>query len=231
MFGRAVTRCVCFAASSGFFGRCWRFSGRVLGAIAARLGRPRCIRRLVAPRTAIGAIIGRLGQFRPATISRAATTTNRTGNERSAAIASPAGTRAETRQAIRPSSHKPVCAARGDPLTGSRLVQLGMAVRMKPGYGSHHEAKEHIVNVPRERVEPARQLDPCGEHGDPKHHRAADQIPAAKRTAGNRGSDSSANDDCRDVRRRCCVTTTRATAPHQADTASTTTPQWRWRFR
>ena len=91
-----------------------------------------CIKRSAIARTVTGATIGRLRQFRPATISRAITPANATGKARSAATASQTGISAETRPAIRPSSHKPAKLASGSPLTGSRPVQFGIAVNRKP---------------------------------------------------------------------------------------------------
>ena len=92
----------------------------------------RCISRLAIPRTPTGATIGKLRQFRPTTISRATTPTSTTGKDRSAAMAIHAGTSAESRQAMRPSSHNPASSASGLPLTGSRPVQFGIAVSRKP---------------------------------------------------------------------------------------------------
>jgi hypothetical protein len=87
---------------------------------------------LATPRTITGAIIGRLRQSRAAMISRAMTATRRAGNEISAPIVSQTGMRDETRQTIRPSSHNPTSIANSPPLTGSRPVQLGIAVNRKP---------------------------------------------------------------------------------------------------
>ena len=106
----------------------------------------RCIKRLATPRTVTGATIGRLRQFWPATISRAATPTRSAGKDRSAAMASHAGTSDETRQARRPSAHSPTSSASGAALTGSRRVQFGIAVQQEAGDGRHHEAEEHFVN-------------------------------------------------------------------------------------
>ena len=58
--------------------------------------------------------------------------TRTTGNDRSAPVASQGGTSAETKQAIRPSSHNPARSASGPPLTGRRWVQFGIAVSRKP---------------------------------------------------------------------------------------------------
>jgi len=92
----------------------------------------RCISRSAMPRTDTAAIIGRFRQFRPARISRATTPASTAGNERSTTAASPAGTRAEIRQAMRPSSHKAASSPSGAPLTGGRPVQLGSAVSRNP---------------------------------------------------------------------------------------------------
>ena len=92
----------------------------------------RCISKLAIPRTVTGTTIGRLRQFRPATISRAATATSTTGNDKSAAADSQNGTSAETRQISRPNSHRPTSSARGRPLIGSRRVQFGIAVNRNP---------------------------------------------------------------------------------------------------
>ena len=84
------------------------------------------------PRTDTAAIIGRFRQFRPARISRATTPASTAGNERSTTAASHAGTRAEIRQAMRPSSHKAASSPSGAPLTGGCPVQLGSAVSRNP---------------------------------------------------------------------------------------------------
>jgi hypothetical protein len=90
------------------------------------------MRRLARPSAATGTVIGRLRQFLPATISRATTARRAIGKARSAAIASQEGSITETRHAMRPSSQRPASSASGMPLTGSRLVQLGMAVSRNP---------------------------------------------------------------------------------------------------
>jgi hypothetical protein len=62
----------------------------------------KCISRLAMPSTVTGATIGKLRQLRPATISRVTRPTKAIRKDRSAAMASQAGTRAEIRQATRP---------------------------------------------------------------------------------------------------------------------------------
>jgi hypothetical protein len=123
------------------------------------------------PGTVTDATIGRLRQFLLVMISRATTLASTAGNARSAAMASHAATSAEIRQAIRPSSHNPASRASGIPRMGSRLVQFGDRGEQEAGDRSHHEAQEHFMDMPAERIEPTWQRRPRREHDDPERER------------------------------------------------------------
>ena len=108
------------------------------------------------PSTSTGMIIGMLRRFFAAMISRATTAASATGKARSAAIAIHAGSHCEMRQAIRPRSQSPASrrvASRSQADAASSSEWLSAETRDS----RHDEAEQHFVDVPGERIEPARQ--------------------------------------------------------------------------
>ena len=91
-----------------------------------------CISALATRNRPSAATIGRLRQFSPVRISRRTTPRRTSHSERSIAAASPAPISAETATAILPASQRRTRPPSGAPCSGSRPVQLGMAVSRKP---------------------------------------------------------------------------------------------------
>ena len=107
----------------------------------------RCISRLATPRTVTGATIGRLRQFRPATISRATTPTSTTGNDRSAAMASHGGRVPRPgRQSDPAAIARPAAPAAAADRQPPRPVRDGG--EQEAGDGRHHEAEQHLMDMP-----------------------------------------------------------------------------------
>ena len=164
----------------------------------------RCISRLAMPRTATGATIGRLRQFLPATISRATTPTRATGNDRSAATASHDGTSAETRQTIRPSSHNASQQRQRPAADRTPPGPVWDGGQQKAGDSCHHEAEQHLVDMPGERIEPARQRGSRGEHDDPdRERRRRPEARGEKERPETLGQKGRLEGDLQHLRRRC----------------------------
>ena len=111
--------------------------------------------------------------------------TKATGKARSAAMASQTGISAETRPAIRPSSHKPAKLASGSPLTGSRPVQFGIAVNRKPAIAAIAKPNSISWMCQVKRIEPAGQRAAACEDGDPQRERSRRPEAAARKNGRN----------------------------------------------
>ena len=120
-----------------------------------------------SPRTVTGTTIGRLRQFRPAMISRAATATRTTGNDRSAASRQPERDE-RGNQADQP-AEQPQTDQQRQRTTVDRQPPgpVRNGGQQKSGDGRHHEAEQHFVDVPTERIETARQGAAGGQHDNP----------------------------------------------------------------
>ncbi len=85
---------------------------------------------LASPNSVIMTATGAFFQLRPATTSRQTAKPSMTGNEISTTKAATGP--GATAQAMRPASHSVTRPARGQPLSGNRPVQFGIAVSTKP---------------------------------------------------------------------------------------------------
>jgi len=110
-------------------------------AIASRKPRPavcatpsssKWVSRLLMASMAKTAAIGRLRQLPPAKISRSTTAQNATGKARSSTAAAQGPISADRPTAARPRAQSPTSSAKPGPRSGSRPVQLGIAVSRKP---------------------------------------------------------------------------------------------------
>jgi len=85
--------------------------------------------------------------------------------------ASQDGISAEIRQETRPNNHNPARSASGAPFTGPPPGPVRDRGKQEAGNGRYHEAEQHLVDMPGERIEPAWYRAPGGKHDDPQQQR------------------------------------------------------------